>query len=403
MEKKLTAEEAASRLGVKRATLYAYVSRGLIDRTVASDGRTSLFDPEDVNRLRRGRKPDKDGELQTLIATSITKVDDRTLSIRGHDLIGLVLGGLPFTGAVDLLWEAPPDEVWITGRSDEPTGGLEMALHGSSSDDGPVTTAPLLDQLRVLVARRSAHDPLRHDLSPRSIRAAGRRLILTLAQGLPPRVPGPDTTVASSLWRRLAPYEAPPDGPAVGALDAAMALLVDHGLAGSTFAARIAASVRADPYSVVSAGLGVLGGPVHGGASTAVHDLLVEAETSGNAALTVGSTLRRLGSFPGFGHKIYRLQDPRYGALMTKIVAAWGDDPRLVNVYRIRDLVSERSDALPNFDLSLGALTYLARMPSDAGEAIFAIARTAGWLAHAMEEYDEKPLRFRARAKYTGP
>jgi citrate synthase len=181
-----------------------------------------------------------------------------------------------------------------------------------------------------------------------------------------------------------------------------MALLVDHGLAGSTFAARIAASVRADPYSVVSAGLGVLGGPLHGAASSAVHDLLVEAETSGDAARTVGSTLRRLGSFPGFGHTIYRLQDPRYGALMTKIVAAWGSDPRLVNVYRIRDLMSERSDALPNVDLGLGALTYLARMPSDAGEAIFAIARTAGWLAHAMEEYDEKALRFRARAKYTG-
>jgi citrate synthase len=88
---------------------------------------------------------------------------------------------------------------------------------------------------------------------------------------------------------------------------------------------------------------------------------------------------------------------------MAMIISAWGDDPRLVTVYRVRDLVSQRSGTMPNLDLALGALTYLARMPVDAGEVVFAIARTAGWLAHAMEEYEEKPLRFRARAKYTGP
>ncbi len=397
MEQKLTAEQAASRLGIKRATLYAYVSRGLIDRTVATDGRTSLFDPDDVNRLRRGGKPDNDGELQTLIATSITKIDDQILSVRGQDLIGLVLGGLSFTQAVDLLWEAPSSEVWIDEATDR-----------AIDDTGRPAQGPLLDQLRILVADRSARDPLRHDLSPHSVRAAGRGLILALARGLPPRSPGPDTTVAASVWRRLVSSDsasegADPEGPEIRALDVAMALLVDHGLAGSTFAARIAASVRADPYSVVSAGLGVLGGPFHGAASSAVHELFVEAETSGDAAVTVGTTRRRLGVFPGFGHTVYRLQDPRYGALMAMIVDAWGHDPRLVTIYRVRDLVSERSDALPNVDLGIGALTYLARMPPDAGEAIFAIARTAGWLAHAMEEYDEKPLRFRARAKYTGP
>jgi citrate synthase len=182
-----------------------------------------------------------------------------------------------------------------------------------------------------------------------------------------------------------------------------MALLVDHGLAGSTFAARIAASVRADPYSVVGAGLGVIRGTVHGAASATVHELLTGAGAGGDVTAAVGATRRTLGYFPGFGHTVYRAQDPRYGTLMARVVEAWGADPRLVTAYRVRDVISQRSDAIPNVDLALGTLTWLAGMPADAGEVIFAIARTAGWLAHALEEYDEQPLRFRARERYTGP
>jgi citrate synthase len=148
--------------------------------------------------------------------------------------------------------------------------------------------------------------------------------------------------------------------------------------------------------------MGVMGGTLHGAASGSVHELLADAETSGDTIAAVGAVRRRLGLFPGFGHAVYQVQDPRYAALMALVVDAWGADPRLVHVYRVRDLISQRSDAIPNTDLALGALTYLARMPIDAGEAIFSIARTAGWLAHAMEEYDEKPLRFRARERYIG-
>ena len=88
---------------------------------------------------------------------------------------------------------------------------------------------------------------------------------------------------------------------------------------------------------------------------------------------------------------------------MSQIVAGWADDERLNTVFRVRDVIAERSDAVPNVDLALGALSYLAGMPANAGEAIFAIARTAGWIAHAMEEYEEKPVRFRPRARYIGP
>jgi citrate synthase len=174
-------------------------------------------------------------------------------------------------------------------------------------------------------------------------------------------------------------------------------------MAGSTFAARIAASVRADPYSVITSGLGVIGGTFHGAASAAVHDLYRDAAQSGDPAAVVGTMQARGAQVPGFGHAIYRKQDGRYGALMTQIVDGWSEDQRLQTVFRVRDVIGERNDAIPNVDLALGALTFLADMPSHAGEAIFAIARTAGWLAHAMEEYEEKPLRFRSKARYIGP
>jgi citrate synthase len=382
----LSAAEAATRLGVKRQTLYAYVSRGLLTRTVASDGRTSRFEPAEIDRLLTDKRRPAEGELRTVISTRLTRVDDQGLWIRGQDLVRLVGNGAGFTDVVEILWDAPPGESW------------DLAPSAVSTAAPPVPS--LLDALRIITAQRSAADPLRYDLSPRSVRAVGRLLIVALCRELPVLGPGTDRSLAASLWCRLSTVAA--SEAQLRTVDSAMALLVDHGLAGSTFAARIAASVRADPYSVVSAGMGVMGGTLHGAASGSVHELLLDIDLGGDATMAVGAVRRRLGVFPGFGHSIYRIQDPRYGPLMAQVVDAWGSDPRLVNVYRVRDLISQRSDAIPNIDLALGALTYLARMPVDAGEMIFAIARTAGWLAHAMEEYEESPLRFRTRDRYIG-
>ncbi|MDH5288654.1 MAG: helix-turn-helix domain-containing protein [Acidimicrobiia bacterium] len=391
----LSTAEAAARLGVKRETLYAYVSRGLLTRTQGADGRSSRFDPAEVDRfLHTGRRPPSDGELRTVIATGLTRVDDAGLLVRGRDLVAEVTAGVTFTQAVDLLWASPAGEDWPSA--------IEEANPAEAAAAAVAPRSPL-DALRITIALRSAADALRHDLSPRSVRAVGRSLIVALCRALPPRgpEPGEGATLTGELWCRLTVEPATPAR--LRALDTALALLVDHGLAGSTFAARIAASVRADPYSVVAAGLAVVGGTLHGAASGAVHELLAEAAATGDTTAAVGAVRRRLGRFPGFGHAVYREQDPRYGALMARVVDAWGAEQGLVTVYRVRDVISQRNDAIPNVDLALGSLTFLARMPAEAGEVIFAIARTAGWLAHAIEEYEEQPLRFRARERYTGP
>ena len=379
----IPAAEAAARLGVKRQTLYAYVSRGLLHRQVALDGRTSLFDPAELDEVRQGKRDRSEGELRTVIATAVTKVSDEGLFVRGHDLIGLVSDSMSFIEIADLLWLAPDDEQWP-----EPEPALVTDLAG-------------VDGLRSIVAAASAADPLRHDLSPHSVRAAARRMITAMAHGLPAQAKGSDASLAAALWRRLTSRRGTAKERA--ALDVALALLCDHGLAASTFAARIAASVRADPYSVVGSGLGVLGGPLHGAASSAVHELFAESARLGDAAQAVGDALRQRGRVPGFGHTLYTKQDPRYGALMTLVVEAWANDRRLQEVYRVRDVVGARRDEFPNVDLALGAFTWLAGMAPTAGETIFAVARTAGWLAHATEEYGEAPLRFRPRARFIGP
>lgn len=380
----LPTNEAAARLGVKPQTLYAYVSRGLLHRTVAMDGRSSLFDPAELDALKLGRVDRTEGELRTIIATGITRVDDHELAVRGTPLVRLVMhDGNGFMELVDRLWEAPDGERWP-----EPDPNLTTQLDG-------------IDGLRSLVAAASAADALRHDLAPASVRAAGRIMIVAMSHGLAPLGRGKDRDPVAALWRRLT--KRPGTAPQRRALDVALALLIDHGIAASTFAARIAASVRADPYSVVSAGLGAIGGPLHGAASAGVHGLIAEAAATEDAAGAVGSALRDSGRLPGYGHSIYTVQDPRYGALMEAVVDAWTDDPRLHHVFRVRDIVSERRSELPNIDLALGALTWLSGMDARAGETIFAVARTAGWLAHAVEEYSEAPLRFRPRARYTGP
>jgi citrate synthase len=368
---------------------------------MALDGRTSLFDRAEVEELRLGRHPERDGELRTIVATRLTRVSDEGIWVRGKDLIAEVSDGAGFTDITDLLWDAPTEERWTDQR---PPGfdASAMALAGGALVQD-VMLGPL-DQFRIILAVASTSDPLRHDLSPRSVRAAGRRAIMAMATGLrsPGITPGDTSpTIGGLVWDRLA--NGPVSDEKRRAVDMALALLADHGLAGSTFAARIAASVRADPYAVIGAGLGVVSGILHGAASGAVHDLYTAAQTKGDAAAAVGDLLRQAGRAPGFGHAVYRVQDPRYGLLMSQIVAGWADDERLNTVFRVRDVIAERSDAVPNVDLALGALSYLAGMPANAGEAIFAIARTAGWIAHAMEEYEEKPVRFRPRARYIGP
>ena len=389
MDDWLTTEQAAARLGIKRETLYAYVSRGLLHRALDADGRRSRFDPAEIDQLRRRQRPD--GEFATLVSTRISRPTDEGVYVRGRDLVAEAALS-KFEDAADRIWQAGHGEHWPPiGDPDEVVGDVGVQL---------LKRAPLMDRFRIGVALASAADPLRDDLSPASVRTAGRRAVCAMVTALPRRCNSQGESIADALWCRLARRQA--SQRRRSALNRALVLLAEHGLATSTLGARVAASVRADPYSVVTAGLGVLGGRLHGAASAPVHRLLAEAARADDAAHALGEAQRTLSMTPGFGHVTLKRRDARCGALMEALTGAWPTDERLATVLEVYNLAADRSEGIATVDFALGALTYLADMTPEAGEAVFAIARTVGWVAHALEEYSEEPLRFRFRARYIG-
>lgn len=388
-ESTLTAEQAASRLGVKRQTLYAYVSRGLLARTVALDGRTSLFDADSVDALRSQRRRIADGEVPTVIASSLTSIDLSGHHYRGHSVLDLVAIDEPFERVADLLWDDV--DVWSLDA--------DIATRVREANALLPDGTPLLDRLRITVALLSALDPLRNDLTPKSVAHAGRSMLLAMVAALHKLHLGPRELLADQLWLSLT--ITPGTADQRRALNAALVLLADHGLAASTFAVRIAASVRADPYSLVSTGLGAMGGVLHGAASGQVHHLFEQADQLG-ADVVLGRELAANRRLPGVGHAIYHGSDPRDVALFRLLEAGWSGSPRFEIVATMRELFLRRLPDAPNIDFSLGALTWLADMEPSAGQ-LFAIARTAGWVAHAIEELNEPALRFRPVARYVGP
>lgn len=266
----------------------------------------------------------------------------------------------------------------------------------------PAHSGPV-DRLRVAVAAAAVADPLRFDLSEEAVLGSARCLIPTLVGALPAVGSGwaGDGRIARQLWSRLTPREPDPDALAV--LDLALALLVDHDLAASTLAVRVAASARAHPYAAVSAGLGALEGPLHGAAGRLAHRMLVEVLEQGGAAPVVAEHLRAGRRVPGLGHRLYRGEDPRAGALFARLEGLEQAAPALAAAREVVAVTARQGGLHANVDLALAVLSVSCGMAAEAGETVFAVARTAGWIAHALEEYQERPLRMRPSGQYHGP
>ena len=399
---RLTAEETAARLGVKLETVYAYVSRGLL--TSSRAGRESTFDAAEVERMaRRGRprRATRRPVFEVEIDTHLTELTPRGPQFRGHDAIHLARTAT-YEQVAELLW---------TGRLPDRPAGWEPAPMAEPVDvrQGWPSTIRRFDRVVLAVALAAAADPARGDLRPEAVAATGARLIASAVEALPPFRAGavPQLvlgdgvvrrgTIAGRLWNRLATSK--PQPLMLGVLNAALVLCVDHELAASTFAARVAASVRADPYAVVGAGLGPVAGPLHGRASHLARWLLDDAAEVG-APDALAATLRLHGAYPGFGHALYPDGDPRARALLGFLREAAGASPAMAVADDVVAAARQRAPIEPNIDFAVAAMGSVTGMPPDAGEVLFSVARMAGWLAHALEEYGEAPNRFRPRARY---
>ncbi|QDP95559.1 hypothetical protein FOE78_06235 [Microlunatus elymi] len=428
---RLSATETAARLGVKPATLYAYVSRGLLGRERGAHG--STFDPIEVERFAASRRRNgadnpavliKDGRpaggpLMT-IDTDIALIEDDQLYYRGKPAADLARTAT-FESVCSWLWTGH----WDPTSTFRPLPGAPAAvrpvLRALPAGVGPA------DRIRVVVPVLAGIDPLRDVLEPAGVAHRAGGLISTAAavigaevdHDLPrapvlrqPRHPGDGAvhrvasagSVAEMLVAALSPGGSVDHDQLVRIVNATLILLVDHDLAVSTLAARAAASARANPYAVVISGLGALDSALHGNASRAAHRMLT-AVVSGEPARTVVANriATGRGGVPGFGHRIYIEADPRAELIMESLADLPGADSALAAAAAVTEVVGDHGGPFRNVDLALATLALAAEMSEEAGEVIFALARIGGWIAHAIDEYSQPPLRLRPVGRYIGP
>lgn len=372
-----------------------------------------------MSEPRRGDEVTVRAGLEDVVAASsgICFLDGArgVLAYRGHDIHDLVRE-TSFEEVCYLLWHGRlPTRVELGDLASELAAARplpEAVLRGMRTF--PACSA--VDALRTLVSMLAHHDP-EVDQSSRgarlrqAIRLTARvgSVVATwgrLAAGGGPLAPDPALGHAANVLFQLTGARPAPE--AVRAFDAALVLHADHELNASTFAARVAASTLSDMYSAVTAAVATLKGPLHGGANAAVMRLLLEIGPEAGpdrAEAVVRAKLARKEKIPGFGHRVYRTEDPRAAVLrdMARALGRQRGEPAwFVLAERIERVVYAEKGLSPNVDF-YSALVYRALgIPVDLFTPVFAVSRVAGWTAHVLEQYAHNRL-IRPRAEYTGP
>ena len=377
---------AARTLGVKTETLYAYVSGGLLTAHRASDSRESFFAPADLRRLQaRPRR----AAPSAPVSSAITLSRDDGIFYRGENVLELARTS-SFEHAAEKLWQVEAGEEL---RWAAPPGAVKAARAAQARL--PEATLPH-DRFAAMIPFVAAHDPFRNDLSPRTVRRAAAALITTLVEALPRTAPGQQGGIAAQLARRLSKR---PNARLVEGLDLALVLVADHGLAASTLAARVAANTRAPIYSSVQEAIAALQGPRHGYATPWAEELLAEVATGRSVEIVVEEHLRRGESLWYSGYEAGG--DPRAELLLEETL-------RMAPAARTRTISTllnfAQAHAMPpaGAEFAFAAFAHGFGLVRGGGQAIFAVGRTAGWVAHAIEEH-ASPSPLRMRATYVGP
>lgn len=224
-----------------------------------------------------------------------------------------------------------------------------------------------------------------------------------LREGKEPIKPIPGHGIAFNFLYALFGKE--PDTLAEKAFNAALILHADHELNASTFSARVTASTLADIYSSVTSAIGTLKGPLHGGANMEVMQMLKEIGDPGKTRAFIEDKLARKEKIPGFGHRVYRCEDPRVEVLRSyaqTLSEKAGDTTYFEITREIQKIVEEKTKVFPNVDLYTASLYNAIGLPMELFTPIFAISRTVGWTSHILEQWSNNKL-IRPRAEYIGP
>lgn len=336
------------------------------------------------------------------------------LVYRGYDIedLGANVG---FEEVLYLLWNGKlPDRNELEALNRQLRSEREVPQPVLNSLKHVPANADATAVLRTAVSSLAFHDPEAEDMSPeanyrKAIRITARIPTLIAAfdrarKGLEIVRPTKTNSTAYDFLYMLNGKE--PGEAAVRTFDAALVLHAEHGLNASTFAARVIASTLSDIYSAVTGALGALKGPLHGGANVNVMKMLLEIDRTGaDPAEYVRERLARKERIMGFGHRVYKVLDPR-AAILREMLLDLSEETGNRKWYEIstaiKNTVEQEKGLYPNVDYFSASVYYMLGIDIDLYTPIFGMSRIAGWTAHVLEQWKDNRL-IRPRAEYVGP
>ncbi|WP_175760253.1 citrate/2-methylcitrate synthase [Burkholderia ambifaria] len=402
----LSAPEAAGILGVSVSTLYAYVSRGLLRSLPDGASKRRRYDADEVRLLARRRADAKraGGVAERsldwgvpVLESRITQIADGRLHYRGADAIALA-NDATLEEAAARLWDCPPARLAAAALA---STGFDTAQW----DDWARRWAHLapLERTLVLLPAAAASLPRLWALGRDAQFDAATLLLRVTAAALAGSTPNdaPVHRQLAAAWRIRRRDEA-------DLLRRALVLCADHELNPSTFAVRCIASTGTHLFGAIAGGLAALSGPRHGGETFRAAALLDEAARAADLdrylALRVAHDERADCArtvLSGFAHPLYPDGDPRARALLDALHATLPDRAPLQVARALAARVEAATGLRPSIDFALAVLERTLSLPDGAAFTLFAAGRTAGWIAHALEQYADGKL-IRPRARYVG-
>jgi len=346
---------------------------------------------------------DVNGEKGELIYQGVNIHDLATKSTFEEVAFLLWHGRLPKRAELDQLKQDLAASYELPSEATEIVKGI--------CQSAPKDTDPM-DTLRTVVSALSFFDKEKRNLArDASLRVATRltamfptivAAIERVRNNLNIIVPKPDLNIATNFLYMMKGEM--PDEFDAHVLDVALILQADHELNASTFTARVVAGTLADMYSAVTAALGALSGPLHGGANTAIMKILLEIDSVDRVEDYVKDALAKKKKIMGFGHAVYKTEDPRATHLrrFSKEIGERKGNPKWYEITaKLEAIMKREKNLLPNVDAYSASTYYMMGIPIDLYTPIFAISRISGWTAHILEQYANNKL-IRPRAEYVG-
>ena len=388
----LSAREASAELAVSPATLYAYVSRGLIRSEPSPDSRSHRYRAEDVRGLKERRVPSPeprglrsfDADLPVMDSAICTITEDGPI-YRGVNCVDLAeQDTLEHTAT--LLWD-------VTGVDPFASDNCPLVSDEMQAIAEAARRAAPIDRAIAVLALAASADPRAFTRAVDGRAMVGARILRLLVATMLNAPPS-----AEPLHLQIARVWVSDDEHAAELIRRALVLLADHELNASTFTARCAASTGLNLYDAVIAGLAALKGPKHGGASV-LASRLVKTLVDNDVAPVIRERVALGERFAGFGHGVYKRGDPRAQSLLDALARAGA--PRKFT-REIPERIAEATGEFVNIDYALAVLVQVLRLPAGSELALFAMSRSVGWIAHASEQLQHGKL-IRPRARYVGP